>query len=191
MAVGTLYNLFQGKEELLNFVFLCMLDQENLYKDYDFPISKIKEKYLIDKTIDVYKENTKYFENNLSTLNNNYDLATLLSDLFNIMELHGQYFLIIEKNPEVCGKMFDLYIEYRERLFQNVHKFLSKMMENGEIRQLKYPAYDTKLIIDTIMWWCVHKRYDSFEVEKNYSSQVIKSVVVNALLNAYRNDAKI
>lgn len=188
LSVGTLYNLFEGKEALLDFVFLCNLDPEILYKDFDFPIKRAKEKDLVDQISDTYKKMTWEFEEKfVSHSNSTNTLKDLLDDLFNIMELYGQYFLIIEKNPTINAKLLDLHTNYRKMLFKNVHDFLSKMINQGQIRQLSYPSYDARLIIDTIMWWCAHKRYDSFELETNYSSQITRTVVIGALLNAYKN----
>lgn len=187
LSVGTLYNLFESKEALLDFVFFYNLDPEIIYKDFHLPIKKVKEKDLFSRFSESYQIITRDFEQKFIARNETtHTFKELLNDLFNIMESYGQYFLIIEKNPQLNEQLLKLHTKYRKTLFENVHQFLIKSIESGTVRPLNYPSYDARLIIDTFMWWCGHKRYDSFEIETNYSSQITRKVVITALLTAYQ-----
>lgn len=187
LSVGTLYNLFESKEALLDFVFFYNLDPEIIYKDFHLPIKKMKEKELISRFSESYQIITDDFEHKFIVRHKTeHTFKELLNDLFNLMESYGQYFLIIEKNPRLNEQLLRLHTNYRKTLFENVHQFLIKSIGSGTIRPLSYPSYDARLIIDTLMWWCAHKRYDSFEIETNYSSQITRKVAITALLNAYQ-----
>ena len=186
ISVGSMYDLFKNKDALLDFIFMATLDDEILYSDHDYPIESGDEQKIIDKTQKSYEKETQTINHHLLQDQDTYSLSSLVSDLFNTFNKYGQYFLILEKNPQLNMNLIGLYKNYRNGLYDNVAEYLS---HSKNIRTLDDANYDSMLIVDLIFWWSTHKKYDSFENTKNtYSVELMEKTINELLVTGYKNN---
>jgi Transcriptional regulator len=184
ISVGSLYDLFDSKRALLDFIFLANLDKNNLTSQHDFPLHELSTNYLIKITKSTYETYTEQLNSKLLATDNSYSLETLIFDLFDIFKIYGRYFLILEKNPTIDYQLLNLYEKYRKTLYNNIATYLKR---NENIRQTSDSKYDSMMIVDLVFWWSTHKKYDSFENYKNkYDMDTMSKTIIDALTKGYQ-----
>ncbi|MFD1418301.1 TetR/AcrR family transcriptional regulator [Companilactobacillus keshanensis] len=184
ISVGAMYDLFESKKALLDFIFISTLDKDNLTKSHEFPLKEISSSFLVKKNKTTYELYTKTLHSNLLNANSNYSLEQLITDLFDIFKIYGRYFLILEKNPTIDTNLIKLYAKYRMNLYKNISIYLQN---NPSIQKVDNPEYDSMMIVDLVFWWATHKKYDSFENTKNkYSIDIMTKTIINALTNGLK-----
>lgn len=185
ISVGSLYDLFQNKDTLLQFIFEVTLDSNVLTSAHQFPIEMKSTTNLMEQTSSTYEIISEKITHNLLQ-NESYTLSEFVNDLFTVFEKYGQYFLILESNPDINSDLTKLYKTYRENLYHNLAIYLSKELQNKHLRQNVQPQNDAMIIIDLVFWWSTHKKYDSFESAKNnYSLVSMQKSISNLLSNGY------
>ncbi|WP_025023867.1 helix-turn-helix domain-containing protein [Companilactobacillus nodensis] len=183
ISVGSLYDLFDSKKSLLDFIFISTLDKDNLTISHDFPIHEVSSSSLASKTKSTYEIYTKSFDSKLLSNDKSYSLKSLILDLFDIFEIYGRYFLILEKNPTIDITLIKLYEKYRKTLYKNISIYLDN---NNSLRKTSDSHYDSMMIVDLVFWWSTHKKYDSFENSKNkYNMDTMSKTIIDALTNGY------
>ncbi|PMD72282.1 TetR/AcrR family transcriptional regulator [Companilactobacillus nuruki] len=186
ISVGSMYDLFQNKDSLLNFIFLATLDDKIIYSAHDYPIQSIATEDLVQRTKKSYKKISTNINQNLIN-NQSYTLSQLVDDFFTIFTKYGQYFLILEKNPEINPELVSLYKDYRNDLYNKLEIYLKHSIKDKNIRPTINSSYDSMLIIDLIFWWSTHKKYDSFEnFKNNYSISTMKKTISDLLSIGYQ-----
>lgn len=186
LSVGTLYNIFDNKETLLNFTLLGLVDKNYLFKSYEYPITNADTQQLLAITKKTYQTHFDKIKKTFLVKSDN-SFYEYLDELFENIYNFGLYFLIIEKNQQSVGPLLGIYKRNRKAIFTITLKFLKAQEIHGKIRPLDYPEYDATLIIDLIAWWCVHKRYDSFEQNVKFSKAKIKTMLLTTLTKSYIN----
>jgi len=184
ISVGSLYDLFDSKKALLDFIFLVNLDKSNLTSTLNFPLHEISSNTLIKQTKSTYETYTKQLDSKLLITNGSYSLESLILDLFDIFNIYGRYFLILEKNPTINSHLIELYKKYRRTLYKNIAVYIEK---NTNLRATKNSNYDSMMIVDLTFWWSTHKKYDSFENTKNkYDMDIMSKTIIDALTEGYK-----
>ncbi|MQS52581.1 TetR/AcrR family transcriptional regulator [Companilactobacillus mishanensis] len=186
ISVGSMYDLFTSKKALLDFIFMTTLDESQIQYSGDLPIQGIDNSTLVKKTKNTYELKTEQLDQNLTEKNSKFTLESLITELFELFNIYGRYFLILEKNPNINRELIGLYENYRNKLYKNISTYLSNNIVSGKIRSLDNPFYDSMLIVDLIFWWATHKKYDSFENSKNnYSMDLMEKSISETLLQGY------
>ncbi|MFT8871472.1 MAG: helix-turn-helix domain-containing protein [Sporolactobacillus sp.] len=184
LSVGALYHLFESKEALLDFVFRSNINPDLVFSVKQFPISRADTQSFLAAMNATYHRITEELDKKIESPG--YSLEQLLNDLYDIFARHGARLLIIEKNQHLNDKLLALHRNYRQAMFERVRHFLLLQIQAKHIRALTSAACEAQLIIDTLMWWCAHKRYDAFEADNSPSPDVMRTVVIRTLWYAYR-----
>ncbi|KRK63660.1 hypothetical protein FC72_GL001264 [Companilactobacillus tucceti DSM 20183] len=183
ISVGSLYDLFDSKRALIDFIFLANLDKNYLTSSHDFPLHEVPTNHLIKMTESTYETYTERLNANLLSTNDSYSMESLILDLFDIFKIYGRYFLILEKNPTIDHNLLNLYEKYRKTLYKNIAIYLNK---KSTFRKTENSTYDSMLIVDLVFWWSTHKKYDSFENSKNkYNMDIMSKTIIEALTKGY------
>lgn len=184
LSTGMLYMYFTGKKDLLNFTLKATIEPNILNALTEFPIDGKQLEDIeseIRGTLQLHAESFSrgFDENKLK-------FEEMLSYTFDLISQYGKGLLIIEKNPDDVGQIFKDYIKYRETFFDQMLKYIKYYQSQGSCRKLEYPESSTILIIETISWWAMHLRNDTFSPQKNISVEEAKAVCLDNLVNAYK-----
>lgn len=183
ISVGSLYDLFDSKRALIDFIFLANLDKSYLTSSHDFPLHEVPTNHLVKMTESTYETYTERLNIHLLSTNDSYSMESLILDLFDIFKIYGRYFLILEKNPTIDHNLLNLYEKYRKTLYKNIAIYLNK---KSTLRKTENSTYDSMLIVDLVFWWSTHKKYDSFENSKNkYNMDIMSKTIIEALTKGY------
>jgi len=186
LAVGTLYSLFKGKDDLLEFVFFATLDPKISANVTALPIHTDAETTLIPKTKQVYQREAQTLNRIMANTADQHQFESLLSYLSTTFNHYGTYFLILERNPKMNPELVTLYKHYRQHLYEQITALLTTLMSNHQIRLLKHPGNDAMIIIDELFWWSAHKKHDSFEFYNNdFVDATFQASVIEQLLAGY------
>lgn len=183
-AVGTVYLYFTGKKAIKYFVLKCTVDPGFIMKEFTEPIS---DDLAFGLEAEVKQALDNIINNFAAPLTNqaaDYTFEQLVSDAYDLMFRYAVGCLFIEKNPKDCQGLAAYYKKYRERFFTAMLAYVNLFISRGEIRPLKYPQYTVNLIIETISWWAMDRRYNSYQPPE-LSHEVAKEVVLDNLISAY------
>jgi len=167
LAVGTLYSLFKGKDDLLEFVFSTTLDPTIIDHVTALPVHTEAKTCLVSRTKQVYQREAQNLNHIITNTSDQNQFKSLLAYLSTTFDRYGTYFLILEHNPKANPELVTLYKRYRKNSYEKVTALLTTLMNTHQIRLLPCPGNDAMIIIDELFWWSAHKKYDSFEFYNN------------------------
>ena len=185
VSVGTIYNEFAGKREILHFIIKCNIDSEYINGDFTRPISENDVAALSEEFFKVASEAQERFNRYLPDKTHLYSFERLISDIFDTIAKYAVAFLFIERNPVESGPIFSRYNDYRSQFISTLLQYIDAFMKSGEIRELKYPQHSVVLIIETLSWWCMHRPYSRYS-NNEISMEQAKEVVMDGLVSAYK-----
>ncbi|HEX2926255.1 MAG TPA: TetR/AcrR family transcriptional regulator, partial [Ruminiclostridium sp.] len=160
------------------------IDPAFITQEFELPVRSELFDSLDNEIMDAFEKNTKAFSAHLDNITD-YPLENMLSDASDVISKYGIGCLLIEKNPDDLGKLTIYYKEYRRKFYDQVLSYITLYMRKGTFRKVEHPEYCTRLIIETLSWWGMHITNDAFEVQKDLSLEVAKSVCMDNLLHAY------
>lgn len=185
LSTGMLYVYFTGKRELLSFLLKATIDPSFLTQEFELPIQSQLFDNLDHEIMEAFEQNTKSFSAHLGDVTN-YPLEEMLSNAFDVISKYGIGCLLIEKNPDDLRKLTSYYKEYRQKFYNQVLSYITLYIQNGTFRQVEYPQYVARLIIETMSWWGMHITNDAYEIQKDFSVEAAKSICMDSLFHAYR-----
>jgi AcrR family transcriptional regulator len=185
ISVGSLYDLFSGKKAILRFIIKCTIDPAFTDHDIKLPITEDLFEDLNDEVKLFLEEKNRQFSEPLTLQAENYSFEQMLTDAFDVIQKYRIGCLLIEKNPSVCGRLFEYYRDYRKRFYGIILEFLKFYMERGVIRKVESLDLAVIFIIESMAWWAMDIRYDTFEPH-NISDEIAKKTCLDALINAYK-----
>ncbi len=185
LSTGMLYIYFTGKRDILSFLLKGTIEPSFITQEFELPIRSDLFHSLDHEIMEAFEENTKAFSAHLDNITN-YPLEQMLSDAFDVISKYGIGCLLIEKNPDDLGSLIRYYNEYRQMFYHQVLSYITKYMENGTFRQVEFPEYVTRLMIETLSWWGMHITNDAFETQHNITVATAKSICMDNLLHAYK-----
>jgi len=185
VSVGTIYNEFTGKREILHFIIKCNIDPEYIKRDFTRPISENDFTALSEEFFVVASKAQERFTRFLPDEVHLYSFERLISDIFDTIAKYAVAFLFIERNPAESGPIFNRYNDYRGQFISTFMEYIKAFMESGEIRELKYPQHAVVLIVETLSWWCMHRPYSRYS-NVDISMEQAKEVVMDGLVSAYK-----
>ncbi|WP_368490546.1 TetR/AcrR family transcriptional regulator [Clostridium sp. BJN0013] len=154
ISVGAIYNLFENKQAILKFIIKNSIDPNHINSISRLPIKESDFNNLETDVKLFFEKNKSNFESNIH--NDTYSFEEMLSDIFDFVNRYGRIFLIYENNRDICNNLFLIYINGRNSFFNSIFSYIQLLEKNKKIRTLKYPEYDTRLIIETVAWWLTY-----------------------------------
>jgi len=185
LSTGMLYVYFTGKRDILSFLLKGTITPTFVTQEFELPICSVRFDSLDNEIMAAFEQNTNAFSAHLDDITN-YPLEQMLSDAFDVISKYGIGCLLIEKNQDDLGKLTDYYKEYRQKFYDQVLSYITKYMQNGTFRPVELPQYVARLIVETLSWWGMHISNDAFEIQKNISVEMAKSVCMDNLVHAYK-----
>ncbi|WP_414732818.1 TetR/AcrR family transcriptional regulator [Acetobacterium carbinolicum] len=185
LSTGMLYVYFTGKRDILSFLLKGTITPVFVTQEFELPICSVRFDSLDNEIMEAFEQNTKAFSAHLDDITN-YPLEQMLSDAFDIISKYGIGCLLIEKNQDDLGKLTGYYKEYRQKFYDQMLSYITKYMQNGTFRPVEFPQYVARLIVETLSWWGMHISNDAFEIQKNISVEMAKSVCMDNLVHAYK-----
>ncbi len=185
LSTGMLYIYFTGKRDILSFLLKGTIEPAFITQEFELPVRSELFDSLDHDIMKAFEENTQAFSSHLDDITT-YPLDQMLSDAFDVIAKYGVGCLLIEKNPDDLKKLISYYKEYRQKFYHQVLSYITQYMQRGTFRQVEYPQYVTRLIIETLSWWGMHITNDAFETQKNISAQTAKNICMDNLLHAYK-----
>lgn len=185
LSTGMLYVYFTGKRDILNFILKGTIDPAFILQEFELPVRSHQFDSLDHDIMRAFDENTKAFSAHLENIEQ-YPLAQMLNDAFDVISKYGIGCLLIEKNPDDLESLAAFYKEYRNNFKDHVLAYIMKYIDKGTFRQVDHPQYTTQLIIETLSWWGMHIRNDAYEIQKDISIDTARAVCMDNLLHAYQ-----
>lgn len=183
ISIGAIYSLFTSKKAIYDFVLKCVADKTYLDSEFELPIKEEDFFGLQEEIIQLFKQSNLNFEKGLE--DNSYCFEQMLSDAFDVISEYGVGFLIFQQNGSDSGELYKNYLNFRKEFCNDVEKYVKIFIQKGAIRNMDYPEYHARLIIETLSWWGMHVRYDAFETNPSISPEISKEVATNAMKHAY------
>lgn len=185
LSPGMLYIYFSGKKDILCFILKCTINPSFIENEFDFPIHPELFDGLENEIVEVFEKNAGEFFSHLNDIEN-YPIEQMLYDAFDVISKYGICYLLIEKNPEDLAKLASYYNAHRKKFYDQVFLYISQYIKLGTFRQVEYPQYVTRVIIETLSWWGMHVMNDVYEIENDITIEIAKSVCMDNLLHAYK-----
>lgn len=184
VSVGTVYLDFVGKKEILHFVLKCVLEPDFADRRFEKPITEDLFSGMEEEILEVFEAETLKFEAHLGNTGA-YRFEQLISDTFDQLARYAVLCLFIRTNRWEFKTLSQWYKAYRERLLLAMTMYVTRYMALGVIRRLDSPELSAVLIMETLSWWAVDRRYISFET-RQIAMEEAKKVCVDHLMFAYR-----
>lgn len=186
ISVGALYDLFSGKKAILKFILKCTIDPAFMENDIELPITEDLFENLNVEIKEFLEKSDRKFSEPLSGNDNNYSFEQMLSDAFDVIQQYRIGCLIIEKNPSGCGKLFEYYQDYRKRFYHSILEYVNQYIGKATIRNVESPELAVVFIVESMTWWAMDIRYDTFEPRDYITDEIAKKTCMDALINAYK-----
>lgn len=185
VSVGTIYNDFIGKKEIMLYILKTTIDPDFVNKNLKYPISEINFIGLEQDIVDVFSSVGNEFSKYLTSDIKDYSFESLISDAFDILSRYAVGCLFIEKNQYDFKFLSDNYKIYRKNFLNTMMDYIRKFMGNGIIRDIENVELTTVLIVEILSWWTMDRRYTSFETN-DIPAEIAKKVCMDNIISAYK-----
>lgn len=186
VSVGTIYHDFTGKKEIMHFVLKCTIDPDFINKEYERPITDNLFSGVENEIVSLLEQSqndfAKYLENDAA----DYSFEDLISDAFDILARYAVGCLFIEKNQFEFPFLAEHYKAYRKKFLDTMSRYLTIFINRGTVRPMEHLELTTTLIIETLTWWAMDRRYTSFETS-DISLELAKKICMDNIVSAYKN----
>ncbi|MDU5337011.1 helix-turn-helix domain-containing protein [Enterococcus sp.] len=186
LSTGMIYQYFSGKKDILSFILKGTIDPGFFERELHFPIDSSVFDNLDDEIMETFEKNQENFDSHLKDNAEDYSLAEMLSDAFDIVSKYSVSCLIIEHNEADLRDLSFYYRDYRKRYFSQVQQYIKLFIEKDEFREVDNLFYTTRAVVESIAWWGMHIKYDAFEKDRAISMQQAKDICLDLLLHAYQ-----
>lgn len=186
VSVGTIYLDFAGKKEIMHFVLKCIIDPAFINQNFERPITDDLFVGLENDIIAVFEKIGSDFAKHLVNKAADYDLETLVSDVFDILAQYAVGCLFIEKNQFDFKLLAEHYRAYRKKFLETMTQYLTAFVESGKVRPLEQLELTTTLIIEILSWWAMDIRYTSFETQ-DIPPELAKKICIDNIISAYKS----
>lgn len=185
VSVGTIYLDFAGKKEILHFVLKCTMEPGFINQEFERPITDELFMGIEQEIIGLFGKAADEFENYFEAADGHYNFNDLISYVFDHLAQYAPGCLFVEKNQYDFRALAEHYKTYRKRFLDAMTRCIKELISQGVIRELEYPELSTVLIIETISWWAMDRRYTAFET-KDIPMNIAKAVCMDNLEAAYK-----
>ncbi len=183
ISTGALYSLFSGKKAILGFIIYNTIIPGFMERDFSFPIDDAMFSDIYDQVMGAFIENTAKFRENLKDGATDYSFDSLLVDAFELISRYKICLLFIENNPKESGKLWDWYIDFRDRFFEIFAEYINAFISRGAVRPLEDFDLSVRFMLESLSWWAMHLEYQTFEIKVPINKA--KQVCLDALIHAY------
>lgn len=186
ISVGSIYNDFSGKQEIMHFVLKCTIDPDFLNREFERPITDDLFGDLNSEIMSLFKQTGADLLKPLEHGIGSYTFEELIADAFDLLARYAVGCLFIEKNQYDFKVLADSYKTYRRHFFDTMLQYLMIFIENGTVRPLDHPQLAVTMIIEILTWWSMDRRYISFE-PSDVSLTAARQICVDTIIHAYKN----
>ncbi len=185
LSTGMLYQYFTSKRDILSYILKCTIDPSVLEQDYEYPIASDLFKDLEDEIKLAFESNQMQLGIHLASQAEEYPLADMFSDAYDVISKYGTGCLIIEHNTGDLKELAGYYRDYRRRYFEQIKQYVEIYIRKGEFREVEDVFYSTRAIVEIMAWWGMHIMNDAFDIDRTITKEKAKSICMDVLLNAY------
>ncbi len=186
VSVGTIYHDFAGKKEIMHFVLKSTIDPDFINKEFERPITDNLFSDVENEIVTLLEQSqsdfAKYLENDAA----GYSFEDLISDAFDILARYAVGCLFIEKNQFEFPFLAKHYKTYRRKFLDAMSRYLTIFINRGTVRPMEHLELTTTLIIETLTWWAMDRRYTSFETS-DIPLELAKKICMDNILSAYKS----
>lgn len=184
VSVGTIYLDFAGKKEILHYILKCTADPLFIDCELERPIGDGPFTGLEDELPALFESAARSFAAPLNDISG-YSFESLISDTFDMLSRYAVGCLFIEKNRFDFPQLAQCYTAYRGQFFETMTAYLRAFIGQGTLRPLEHPELTAALIIETLSWWAMDRRYATFQ-PNDISQDLAKQVCMDNLVAAYK-----
>ena len=185
VSVGTIYHDFAGKKEIMHFVLKCTIDPDFMERDFEKPITDELFVGIENEIVALLEQTGTDFAVHLESNTDGYGFEALISDAFDLLARYAVGCLFIEKNQYEFKYLAEHYRIYRKRFFDAMHRYIRSFIENETVKPMKHLELTTTLIVETLTWWAMDRRFISYEVS-DIPLELAKEVCMDNILSAYK-----
>ena len=185
VSVGTIYHDFAGKKEIMHFVLKCTIDPDFINREFERPITDNLFSDVEDEIVSLLEQSQNGFAKHLENDIKSYSFEDLISDAFDILARYAVGCLFIEKNQFDFPFLAEHYKAYRRKFLDTMSRYLTIFINNGTVRPMEHLELTTILIIETLTWWSIDRRYTSFETF-DIPLELAKKICMDNILSAYK-----
>lgn len=185
VSVGTIYNDFVGKKEIMHYILKCTIDPEFHTYEIQTPISDDLFAGLENDIMLMFEKSACNFEMPLKNGMSNYNFEMLISDSFDLLARYAVGCLFIEKNQYDFKFLAEQYKSYRSKFLSVMVEYMYDFIDKGIVRKLDNVELSTILIVEILTWWAMDRKYVSFETS-NVLMEDAKKVCMDNIISAYK-----
>lgn len=185
VSVGTIYNDFVGKKEIMLFVLKCTISPDFIDHEFQRPITEGLFAGLDLEIEAAFTNIVEVFSRNLPVSQSGYTFETLISDAFDLISRYAVGCLFIERNQYEFVKLAELYKKFRSEFYKIMLDYMNQFADLGLIRKPKYPEYTIMHLMETISWWGMDINYIAFDAQ-DLPLDLARDIVLDNLIPAYQ-----
>lgn len=186
VSVGTIYHDFAGKKEIMHFVLKCTIDPDFINKEFERPITDNLFSDVENEIVALLEQSQNDFAKHLENAAAGYSFEDLISDTFDILARYAVDCLFIEKNQFEFPLLAEHYKAYRRKFLDTMSGYLTIFIKRGTVRPMEHLELTTTLIMETLTWWAMDRRYTSFETS-DIPLALAKKICMDNIVSAYKN----
>lgn len=186
VSVGTIYHDFTGKKEIMHFVLKCTIDSDFINKEFERPITDNLFSGVENEIVSLLEQSQNDFARHLENDAADYRFEDIISDAFDTLARYAVGSLFIEKNQFEFPFLAKHYKAYRRKFLDTMSRYLAIFINRGTVRPMEHLELTTTLIIETLTWWAMDRRYTSFETS-DISLELAKKICMDNIVSAYKN----
>ena len=184
VSVGTLYIYIKSKKALYDITLMSIFDNNFYNKIQNLPFEGIEHNILLEQY--VHKVFNKYisdYKNIIEKKDIDNDFEIVISSIFTLMTNYWPGMSIFEKGDDSWPKFSKYYFNIRSEYFDLLKIYIEKKISQNIIRPLENIDIYSRLIIETIAWFAIHRNFD--EDLKKFDNSTIKNIVIDSLKHSF------
>ena len=185
VSVGTIYHDFAGKTEIMHFVLKCTIAPDFINREFERPITDNLFSDVENEIVSLLEQSQDDFVKHLENDVAGYNFEDLISDAFDILARYAVGCLFIEKNQYEFPFLAEHYKAYRRKFLDTMSRYLTIFINRGTVRPMEHLELTTTLIIETLTWWAMDRRYTSFETS-DIDLELAKKICMDNIMSAYK-----
>ncbi len=189
VSVGTIYLDFAGKIEIMHFILKGTIDPNFMDREFKRPITDDLFSGIENEIVLLLEQMGNDFAMHLKNNAPNYSFEAFISDSFELLARYAVGCLFIEKNQYDFKFLADHYMLYRKKFFDTMTQYIRIFIKSGTIRPLEHVELSTTLIVETLTWWAMDRRFTSFETS-DISLDLAKEICMDNIISAYKLNSR-
>ena len=182
-SVGSIYNYVKGKKALFELCLLEAFTENFLNNSSELPFEgmehqKMVEGYISPSLERLSLEQKKYYRTNPL-------LNDVVATLFSYMSHYWKGIKLLDTTSDQWPSLYQLYYDFRSDVLSQLTQYVKHGVETGVFRPVQNIRLSSRLILENIAYFAMHRRYDMFLSDMDEMSALV--VVQDAIVHAYQN----